>query len=64
MVASARGMPTYPCNYRREFAPVLAVEPEPYDPYSNWMTGQHAEVEHDPDDLDFVGGSVEHVLLH
>jgi hypothetical protein len=63
MVASARGLPTYPRNYRREVAPVLAIEPEPYDPYPDWMTGQHAEVEHDPNDWDFAGGDVEQILL-
>jgi hypothetical protein len=63
MISSARGLPTYPRNYRREVAPVLAIEPEPRDPYPDWMTGQRAEVEHDPDDWDFVGGDVEQVLL-
>jgi Zinc knuckle len=63
MISSARGLPTYPRNYCREVAPVLAIEPEPYDPYPDWMMGQHAEVEHDPDDWDFVGGNVEQVLL-
>jgi hypothetical protein len=63
MIASARGLPTYPGKYRREVAPVLAIEPEPYDPYPDWMTGQHAKVEHDPDDWDFVGGDVGQVLL-
>jgi hypothetical protein len=63
MIYSAHGLPTYPRNYLREVAPVLAVEPEPYDPYPEWMTGKQVEVEHYPDDWDFLGGNVKQVLL-
>ena len=63
-VAGARGFPPYPRIARREAVPVMAVEPDLYDPNLDWIAHRGAAIESDTlyGDVYESGESVEQVL--